>query len=243
MVFTESTLAFLQAVWRSGKQTYAYSMTTRIITWPHVSTCSSENSTLEFNVNDFSTWTYYYNKHQYLYTKSCHPKHCNTAIPYSQALRIKRICLEQENLLLWTNQLKHHLSKRGYSDQFLDSEINREINTSHGSSSLRSNRQNSNRVPLVVMYHPNLPKLEQIIRCSHHILQDLDGLQKAFPFLTIIAFWRLRNLRDILVRANITPETSDHSGNFRCEACRCKNFPILVTTNTFSSSVTQNVFN
>ena len=31
-VFTEYTLAFLQAVWRSGKQTRAYSMTTQIIT-------------------------------------------------------------------------------------------------------------------------------------------------------------------------------------------------------------------
>ena len=33
-------------------------------------------------------------KHQYLHTKSCRPKHCKTAIPNSQALRIKRICSE-----------------------------------------------------------------------------------------------------------------------------------------------------
>ena len=45
--------------------------------------------------------------HQYLHTKSCHPKHCKTAIPCSQPLRIKRICSEQENLSLRTNQLKH----------------------------------------------------------------------------------------------------------------------------------------
>ena len=74
-------------------------------------------------------------KHQYLHTKSCHPKHCKTAIPYSQALRIKRICSEGENISLRTNQLKHHLSKRGYSDQLLDSEINWVINTSYGSRS------------------------------------------------------------------------------------------------------------
>ena len=50
-------------------------------------------------------------KHLYLHTKSFHPKHCKTAIPYSQALRIERICSEQENLSLRTNQLKHHLTK------------------------------------------------------------------------------------------------------------------------------------
>ena len=54
-------------------------------------------------------------RHQYLHTKSCHPKHCKTAIPYSQALRIKRICSEWENLSLRINQLKYHLSRRGYS--------------------------------------------------------------------------------------------------------------------------------
>ena len=81
-------------------------------------------------------------KHQYPHTKSSHPKHCKTAIPYSQAFRTKRICWERENLLLRTNQLKHHLSKREYSNQLLDSEINRAINTSYGSSSSRSNWRN-----------------------------------------------------------------------------------------------------
>ena len=36
-------------------------------------------------------------RHQYLRMDSCHPKHCKTAIPYSQALRLLRICSEEEN--------------------------------------------------------------------------------------------------------------------------------------------------
>ena len=170
--------------------------------------------------------------------KSCHPKHCKTAIPYSQALRIKRICSERKNLLLRRNQLKHHLSKRGCSDQLLDSEINQAINTFYGSSSLLSNRRNSNHVPLVVRHHPNLLKLKRTIRRYHHNVQDSNWLQKAFPFLPIIAFRRPRNLRDLLVCADITPKISDPPGNFRWEARRCKNCLILVTTDTFSSSKT-----
>ena len=131
-------------------------------------------------------------KHQYLHNKSCHPKHCKTAIPYSQALTIKRICSERENLLLRTNDLKHHLSEREYPEQLLDLEINPVINTSGSGSPSPNNQRNLNRVPLVVAYHPNLPTLEQTIRCYHRILQDLERLQEAIPSLPIIAFRRLR---------------------------------------------------
>ena len=31
-------------------------------------------------------------KHQYLSPSSCHPKHCFKSIPFSQAIRVKRIC-------------------------------------------------------------------------------------------------------------------------------------------------------
>ena len=75
-----------------------------------------------------------------------------------------------------------------------------------------------------------LTKLERTIRCYHHILQDSDWLWKAFPSLPIIVFQRPRNLRDLLVHANITPKISDPPCNFRCEARRCKTCSILVTT-------------
>ena len=62
-------------------------------------------------------------RHQYLRMGSCHPKHCKTAIPYSQALCLRRICLEDENLLKWSCELKKHFLNRAYSEQQLNSEI------------------------------------------------------------------------------------------------------------------------
>jgi hypothetical protein len=35
-------------------------------------------------------------KHQYLSSQSCHPKHYTKSIPYSQALRIKRNCSNEQ---------------------------------------------------------------------------------------------------------------------------------------------------
>ena len=90
----------------------------------------------------------------------------------------------------------------------------------------------------MVTYHPTLLKLEQTIRRYHHILQDSNRLRQAFPSLPITALSRPRNLRDLLVHADIAPKTSEIPGNFRCEARRCKTCSILATTDTFSSSVT-----
>ena len=36
--------------------------------------------------------------HQYLQANSCHPRHCKTAIPFGQTLRLRRICSEQDSL-------------------------------------------------------------------------------------------------------------------------------------------------
>ena len=146
-------------------------------------------------------------KHQYLHTKRCHPQHCKTAIPYSQALRSKRIGSQQENLLLRTNELKSHLSKRGYSKQLLDWESNWAINTSNNSSLLCSNHQNQNPVRLVVTYHPALPMLQWTIKHYHHILQDSEQLRKAIPSHPIITFRCPRNLRNLLVHATISLAT------------------------------------
>jgi hypothetical protein len=45
-------------------------------------------------------------KHQYLSPQSCHPKHCTKSIPYSQALRIKRICSNEQTTKKRLGELK-----------------------------------------------------------------------------------------------------------------------------------------
>jgi hypothetical protein len=64
----------------------------------------------EENLNRFFMSTDIYNKptdkHQYLSPQSCHPKHCTKSIPYSQALRIKRICSNEQTTKKRLGELK-----------------------------------------------------------------------------------------------------------------------------------------
>ena len=53
--------------------------------------------------------------HQYLGPSSCHPYHCTKSIPYSQALRINRICLENVFFDLRCNELEEWFIKRNYN--------------------------------------------------------------------------------------------------------------------------------
>ena len=64
-------------------------------------------------------------RHQYLQQNSCHPHHTKTSIPYSQSLRLRRICSQDEDFERRTEQLKEHLRLRGYHAQEVEPAIQR----------------------------------------------------------------------------------------------------------------------
>ena len=100
--------------------------------------------------------------HQYLSPESCHPKHCTTSIPYSQSLRIRRICSRDEDYMKRTKELKEHLKGRGYRDTIVDTQIQLATQTSREEALLpRPRRPALERIPLVVTYRPGLTKLHE----------------------------------------------------------------------------------
>ena len=99
--------------------------------------------------------------HQDHQIDSCHPQHCKSSIPYSQALCLWRICLEKKHLQKWTRELKKHLLKWGYREQQLNKEIHRALTILRENClQIHPNQEKSARIPLVVTYHPILPPLQ-----------------------------------------------------------------------------------
>ena len=61
--------------------------------------------------------------HQYLQSSSCHSFHCKKSIPYSQVLRLNRICSETNSFHKRCNDLERFPSERGYSFKLVQKEI------------------------------------------------------------------------------------------------------------------------
>jgi hypothetical protein len=129
-------------------------------------------------------------KHQYLSPSSCHPKHCFKSIPFSQAIRIKRVCFSVETIKQRLGDLRHHLKRREYNEKVIESGFSKasEINRNN---LLEYKEKNINkRVPLVLTYHPSLDKISGISRHHWTEIEKSETLAKLFPEPPVVAFRR-----------------------------------------------------
>ena len=126
--------------------------------------------------------------HQYLHHCSCHPRHCKSTIPYSQALRLRRICLSDELFFKRTEELQHHLVQRGYNRAELQLQIDKAASVSRAEALKASRDNTTDRIPLVVTYNPNLPRLSKILRDHLPTLHVSERMKSAMPYPPLVAY-------------------------------------------------------
>ena len=115
---------------------------------------------------------------------------------------------------------------RGYKKAFVLKQIRRaRLKTREETLALRP-RNATNRVPMVVTYHPSLPNIGSILRELQPLLHCSEKCRKAIKDVPFMAFRRPKSLGDYLVRAKLRPSTClERSfketvvcGNRRCQA-------------------------
>ena len=57
--------------------------------------------------------------HSYLRYESSHPSHCKSSLPYSQFLRLRRICSRMDDFEGHSLEMYQHFQNRGYPDSIL----------------------------------------------------------------------------------------------------------------------------
>ena len=109
--------------------------------------------------------------HQLLHRASCHPNHTKKGIPYSQALRIRRICSEEQFFVNRVADLKTWLLARGYGENEVDSQIDR-VRAKDRAPLLdtRPKEKDDMKIPFALTYHPAMHKVYEILRKNQNLL-------------------------------------------------------------------------
>eukprot|EP00061_Rhincodon_typus_P002619 g18024.t1 len=88
---------------------------------------------------------------------------------------------------------------------------------------------NSDRVPLVLMYHPTCIHIHKIIRGHFHHLQRDATNRHIFPYPPLSAFCKNHSLRDTLVHTSFTPNAHPHSPTApSLQSVKVQNLPIYL---------------
>ena len=151
-------------------------------------------------------------KHQRLLYSSCHPLHTKKAIPFSLALRLRRICSTDETFKIRTTELTTYLLKRGYKRNFVTKQIQRAADIPRTHTLQPKKTDKPKRIPFKTTYNPSLPSIFNIIKKHYNLLLSSDRCKNAFLHLPVVAFRRSPNLRDLLVTAKLSPNVT-HSNS------------------------------
>ena len=172
--------------------------------------------------------------HQYLEFTSCHPRHIKESIVFSQALRIKRKCTLEGNFSDHIEKLRTWFEKRRYPRELVANQVAKTRSYVRSENSL-NNRRDSDKLPLVITYHPALANVNKIIRKHFHVLTLNDEARNLFRNCPIVSFRNPKTIGNQVVRAKL-PRKDQRRGTFKCGSRRCEVCRNLIETNIFERS-------
>jgi len=144
--------------------------------------------------------------HDYLLYSSAHPQRCKDSIPYSQFLRIRRLCSRIMDFETHVFLLSEHFLRRQYpEDLILDAAVlARRLDRGTLLEQERKNNNQENKdVFLITTFHPNDNSLREIVKKNWDILGQSAHTEYLFKKKLVVGYRRPKNLRDNLVHAGI----------------------------------------
>ena len=176
--------------------------------------------------------------HSYLNFSSSHPYSCKSSIPYSQFLRLRKICSDDSDFHSEAARMETFFAARGYPNDLIRrgreraSTISRaEILKSDAASDITNDR-----VPFVTTFHPSNLVAEKIISRNFQILREDGTTRNIFTKPPLKAFKRAKNLKDLLVRSSLPRDLPQQSpGTFPCNRTVCRTGPHVNSSSTITT--------
>ena len=141
---------------------------------------------------------------QYLLSSSCHSFYFKMGIPYSQALRLNRICSNNAVFDKRCNDLEKHPLGKGYSEKIVRKEILRARAIPRDVLLEKvNNQENQNKTTFNIKYHPVFRDVRKSLEELNVILASDDGHKKVFPDVPMICFKINKNVKAHLVKSQL----------------------------------------
>ena len=135
----------------------------------------------------------------YLHAKSAHPFSLKKSIPYSQALRIKRICSAFEEYRKHFQDLIKRFVEKGYNEFTVRKQIERVDNLDISLDLKHCKPKRKDTIPFSLTYNPVLPNIIEIINKQWHILSIDSTFKEIFNNLQpMIAFRKNTSLKQLI---------------------------------------------
>lgn len=159
-------------------------------------------------------------KKKYLLYSSSHPKHILKAIPYSQAIRTKRIVSDTTNLQNELDRLKQKFTERGYPERLINKQLER-LNQVERLQLLEYKQKpttttfGKNTIPMIITFQQQYLHSRRTI---HQITTDWwkkllntnQSIQNAFKDVTLkVVFSNNKTLTNELIRSRLTLEDNE----------------------------------
>ena len=175
---------------------------------------------------------------QFLDPSSSHPYHCKKGMPYSQALRLNRICSDNENFDKPCNDLEGWLMERGYNGKMI---LRAQEHSRIDLLEKEKTETSEPKLTFNITYYPVFQNIRNILQKLHLLLASDKEHRKVFPDVPVVGFRNGKSLKDYLVRATL-PKAN---GTRRCEPCGKKTCLVcnsIRTTTTFTMEACREIF-
>ncbi len=143
--------------------------------------------------------------HNYLLYSSCHPRHCKQGLPYSQFLRIRRLCSNIKDFDTKVLDMGFHFLRRGYPLALIETAIIKARR--HDRAALISPNQKTTELPkqafLITTFHPHFRVAQELVQSNWKLLGKSGYTSAIFEHKYITGYRRLPNLKDKLVNAKV----------------------------------------
>ena len=110
--------------------------------------------------------------HSYLLHSSSHLPHVKNSIPYSQFLRLRRLCSDDTDFSAKADEMRNFFAERNYPNSVVTDALERVHNISRETALKPSESKSEDRIPLTITYHPNNLRVKDIILKNFKLLQS-----------------------------------------------------------------------